>query len=168
VPTIGTRRGTLEAVATSVIEPAALRLPSIGVDAVIRPVGVEPDGEMEVPDATDVGWYRFGPTPGATGSAVLAAHVDYDGRRGAFFELRELAPGDAVEVTMADGSVQQYQVEEVVQIAKGDLRTSGVFDRTGPARLALITCGGAFDAEVRSYRDNVVAYAVPLPAAPGP
>ena len=42
-----------------------------------------------------------------------------------------------------------------------DLSGSGVFDRTGPARLALITCGGEFDEDLRSYRDNVVVLASP-------
>ncbi len=31
---------------------------------------------------------------------------------------------------------------------------------TGP-RLAVITCGGAFDRATRSYRDNVVVFAAP-------
>ena len=32
---------------------------------------------MDLPEDVDrVGWYRFGPAPGADGSAVLAGHVD--------------------------------------------------------------------------------------------
>ena len=88
-----------------------LRIPSLGIDAPVLPVGVDAHGEMEVPAATDVGWYRFGPAPGAEGSAVLAAHVDYDGRRGVFFELRRLEPGARLDVTFADGSVQVYEVD---------------------------------------------------------
>ena len=119
---------------------------------------------MEVPAATDVGWYRFGPAPGAAGSAVLAAHVDYDGRRGVFFELRQLQPGARVEVTLADGSVQVYEVAgRRAQIPKGDLAATPASSTAPvPPRLALITCGGSFDAGARSYRDNVVAYAVPV------
>jgi LPXTG-site transpeptidase (sortase) family protein len=163
-PAIGTQSGRLDALPDPVaVAPVALRIPSLGVDAPVRAVGVDAIGEMEVPAATDVGWYRFGPAPGDDGSAVLAAHVDYDGRRGVFFALRQLQPGSRVDVTLADGSVQGYEVERVAQIAKGDLAASGVFDRTGPPRLALITCGGTFDAAARSYRDNIVAYAAPVP-----
>jgi sortase (surface protein transpeptidase) len=159
-PAIGTQSGRLDALPdTTVVAPVALRIPALGIDAPVRAVGVEADGEMEVPAATDVGWYRFGPTPGTAGSAVLAGHVDYDGQRGVFFDLRELTGGERVEVTLADGSQQAYEVERVEQIPKGDLRDSGVFDRTGAPRLALITCGGSFDADARSYRDNVVVYA---------
>ena len=165
-PAIGTQSGRLDALPdAAVAPPVGLRIPSLGIDAPVLPVGVDANGEMEVPEATDVGWYRFGPAPGAEGSAVLAAHVDYDGRRGVFFELRRLEPGARLDVTFADGSVQVYEVDEMAQIPKGDLAASGVFDRTGPPRLALITCGGPFDADARSYRDNVVALAAPVPAA---
>ena len=165
-PAIGTQSGRLDALPdVAVVPPVGLRIPSLGIDAPVLPVGVDALGEMEVPAATDVGWYRFGPAPGAAGSAVLAAHVDYDGRRGVFFELRRLQPGARLAVTFADGSVQVYEVDEMAQIHKGDLAASGVFDRKGPPRLALITCGGSFDADARSYRDNVVALAAPVPAA---
>lgn len=140
--------------------PTALRIDGIGVDAEVVPVGVAADGSMEVPAADQVGWYRYGPVPGAAGSAVLAAHVDYDGRRGAFFDLSALRPGDAVVVDGPDGT-RRYRVTETRQVAKADLAASGVFDRSGEPRLALITCGGDFDATARSYRDNVVVQAVP-------
>jgi Sortase domain len=163
VAPVATRPATLDALAAEDSpEPVSVRLPAIGVDAEVRAVGVEADGEMEVPSASDVGWYRFGPSPGDDGSAVLAGHVDYNGQRGVFFELRNLSEGDQIEILLADGSLQAYEVVQVAQVPKGDLSASGVFDRGGPPRLALITCGGSFDTSVRSYRDNVVAYATPL------
>jgi sortase (surface protein transpeptidase) len=162
-PVIGSRSGRLDALPdTEAVAPVALHIPSLGIAAPVRAVGVEPDGEMEVPAASDVGWYRFGPAPGADGSTLLAAHVDYEGERGVFFELRRLRPGARVEVTLTDGSRHAYAVVAVATVPKADLPGSGVFDRTGPPRLALITCGGAFDAAARSYRDNVVAYAEPV------
>ena len=41
-----------------------------------------------------VAWYRYGPTPGAPGSAVLAGHVDWHGVPGIFFHLSELCRVD--------------------------------------------------------------------------
>ena len=37
-----------------------------------------------------------------------------------------------------------------------------LFTRSGPPRLTLITCGGPFLPEFRSYRDNVVVVAEPV------
>lgn len=141
--------------------PTGLVIGELAIDAPVVPVGVEPDGDMEVPPADQVGWYRFGPAPGDEGSAVLAAHVDLAGERGVFFDLRTLRPGTTVEVRSSDGSSRRFTVDAVTQVAKVDLATTGVFDRGGPPRLALITCGGAFDDEARSYRDNIVVTAVP-------
>lgn len=160
--TVGTVPATLGEPAPDRVRPAQLRVPSIGVDTEVLGVGVEPDGDMEVPPADVAGWYRFGPTPGEEGSTVLAAHVDYNGRPGAFFRLRELDAGDEVEVTMSDGTVRAYAVTEVEKVPKDQLVAGGVFDRSGTSRVTLITCGGEFDPGQRSYRDNVVAVAEPV------
>ena len=61
-----------------------MHIPALGVDTAIIPVGVDDNGQLDIPeDVQTVGWYRFGPAPGATqGSAVLTGHVD-DYRQGA-------------------------------------------------------------------------------------
>src|SRR5438132_2012545 len=53
--------------------PVRVRIGAIGVVAPIVPVGADPvTGIVRVPDSVHrVGWYRFGPTPGEPGSAVL-------------------------------------------------------------------------------------------------
>lgn len=143
--------------------PLRLRAPSIGVDANIVPVGVDTDGAMEIPtDVDEVGWYRFGPTPGDPGTAVLAGHVDSRTQgRGAFFDLRRLDVGDVVVVGF-DGSESVWEVVARRQYGKDVIPLGEVFTRDGPPRLALITCGGEFDGGAGRYLDNVVVYAVPL------
>ena len=147
------------------VVPDRLRIPAIGVDARVVPVGLEPDGSMEVPAAADVGWYQLGVRPGAPeGSAVLAAHVDYGGRRGAFYDLRSLQVGSEVEVTGPDGVALRYVVNERLQVDKDQLPTEELFRSGGPPTLTLITCGGSFDRSVRHYEDNIVVRAVPVAA----
>lgn len=142
----------------AVAAPTRLRVPAIGIDAPVAGVGADAQtGEMAVPQAAaTVAWYRHGPAPGGRGSAVLAAHVDYDGRAGAFFSLREVPIGAAVSVTLDDGSGWTGVVEEVRSYPKRNLPVSAMFARTGRPVLRLITCGGPFDRAARSYRDNVV------------
>jgi LPXTG-site transpeptidase (sortase) family protein len=143
--------------------PAGLSVTSIGiVDAPVRPVGVEPNGEMEIPPADEVGWYRFGAAPGE-GSAVLAAHIAYDGVDGVFRRLDRLAPGDEVTVRFDDGAELTYRVRELATYDKDEL-PDAVFDRGGPDQLVIITCSGDFNPTLRSYESNVVAYADPVPA----
>ena len=117
---------------------------------------------MAIPhDVRTVGWYRFGVGPGApSGSAVLAGHVDdrIQGD-GAFHRLAHLVVGDAVQVTLADGTVLTYRVTAVAHVAKAALPAGQVFARDGPPRLTLVTCGGDFDRAVGGYVDNVIVTA---------
>ena len=144
--------------------PVRVRLPALEVDAPVTPVGVDDRGRMEVPfDVDTVGWYRFGPGPGAAeGSAVLSGHVDdRDQGYGAFHRLGDLAPGDPVAVELGDGRVLGYRVEVLTRVPKSDLPAGEVFDRGGAPRLTLVTCGGLFDYEANGYRENVVVVARP-------
>ena len=148
-------------------EPVGIRLPGVGVDAPVLPVGVDGSGEMAVPpDVRTVGWYRFGPGPGAAaGSSVLAGHVDdREQGRGAFYRLVELAVGEPVQVQLADGTELGYRVRDVQRVAKSSLPVEELFGRDGRPRLVLITCGGEFDRAAGRFRDNVVVFAEPDPA----
>jgi sortase (surface protein transpeptidase) len=122
---------------------------------------------MAVPrNVRDVAWYEFGPRPGEPGSAVLAAHVDLAGRGpGTFFRLRELDPGDTVEVDFADGSSRLFRVQARTVYSKADLPLDTIFAEGGASVLTLVTCGGGFDRSTGSYDSNVVVYAVPVAEA---
>jgi hypothetical protein len=148
------RPGVSEAV------PTGLTIEAIDVVAApIIPVGVLPDGSMEIPAASEVGWYRFGARPGDTGSSVLAAHIAFNGEPGVFVELGLLQVGDSLTVTFEDGEVRRFEVTETARYPKDELPARRLFGGDG-GELALVTCGGEFDASSRSYADNVVVYAV--------
>ena len=155
--------------ARTVVPPVRVELPVLGVVAEVDQVGVADDGQMELPPDPDrVGWYRFGPAPGEDrGSAVLAAHVD--SRRyglGQFSQLRESSPGDRVVVVLADGRSVEHEVVEVRSESKAVVQLDALFRREGEPSLVLVTCGGVYDADARSYEDNVVVTAVPVGGSP--
>lgn len=141
--------------------PTRLTIPAIGVDtAGLIDLGLRADHTMEVPaDAETVGWYTNSPTPGENGPALLAAHVDWQGRLGVFHDLRKLEPGDQVTVQRADGSAASFTVQRVEQHPKDRFPTQAVFGHVESPELRLVTCGGQFDRQAGSYRDNIVVYA---------
>ncbi|MEZ5407927.1 MAG: class F sortase [Acidimicrobiales bacterium] len=142
------------------VRPLSISIDQLGLDEVaVQAVGVEPTGEMAIPPPKEVGWYRYGPLPGGPGSAVLAGHIASNGIDGAFRHLDRLGPGDLVEVALSDGRRLRFTVTERVQVDKTELPFDQLFARSGPPRLALITCGGEFDYDARSYRDNIVVVA---------
>lgn len=143
-------------------DPVRLAIPALGVDSPVVPVGLEPDGNMEIPGVSEAGWFEPGARPGAPfGSAVIAAHVDYGGAPGVFFDLRTLEVGSEVTVTDDAGDLLTYVVAERFQVDKQELPVDELFRPGGAPTLTLITCGGAFDTGERSYQDNIVVRAVP-------
>jgi hypothetical protein len=150
----------------AIVPPVRVAVPGAGIDAVVDPVGVEPEGGMSIPaDVDRVGWYRFGPVPGAAqGTAVLAGHVDdRDQGLGALAPLRTIEPGTELLVTDAVGAVVRWRVVSRELIDKRRVPLDLLFTRTGPPRLVLLTCGGPFLAQLHGYRDNVVVVAEPAP-----
>lgn len=143
--------------------PVGVRVDAVGIDVPLVPLGLEPDGTLEVPsDFQTAGWYRHAPLPGDVGPAVIAAHVDSYRGPAAFFELRDVRPGDEVAVTYTDGTEVRFRVDRVERHAKDAFPTDRVYGNVDDAQLRLITCGGQFDRSVRSYRDNIIVWATRL------
>lgn len=140
-------------------QPVRLRIPAIGLNATVDALGLAPDRTVEVPtDFAKVGWFRPGPSPGQLGSAVVLGHVDSFRGPAVFFRLRFLKKGDDVEVTLADGALVHFAVSEVAQYPKAEFPAQRVYGSHGGSALQLVTCGGEFDEDARSYRSNVVVY----------
>jgi LPXTG-site transpeptidase (sortase) family protein len=140
--------------------PTRLRVRAIGVDTSLEALHLGPDGELRPPRTNEhAGWYADGTAPGDRGPAVLAGHVD--SRRGpaVFYRLRELEAGDRIEVTRGDRTVA-FTVTSTAWYPKKQFPTDRVYGPTPDRQLRLITCGGVFDRSLRSYKDNLVVYAV--------
>lgn len=147
--------------------PRRLEVPSIGVDSELMALGLQADGTLEVPpDGFPAGWYTGAPNPGEIGPAIIAGHVDWGGRPGVFFDLRDLSPGDDIVITRHDGSTARFRVTHTEQFDKDAFPTRAVYGDIDHAGLRLITCAGVFDPNLRSYGDNLVVFAELVGATP--
>lgn len=142
--------------------PTGLVIDDLDLLGEVREVGLRSDGALEVPDATEIGWYKYGAAPGHEGATVLAAHVSWNGDLGPFRQLGDLEPGARVEVGLDDGTERIYEVIERTMYDKDALPRERIWRNTGPETLVLITCGGDFNPEISRYRQNIVVYAVPV------
>lgn len=144
-------------------KPVSLSIPEIAVHHKLVTLGLNPDHTVEVPPLSKVdvpGWYKYSPTPGERGPAVILGHVDSAKQgEGVFFRLADMKPGQHVSVDRADGSTAVFTVDKVKQYPKSDFPTEAVYGTTPNPQLRLITCGGAFDEQEHSYADNTVVYA---------
>ncbi|TDC91821.1 class F sortase [Saccharopolyspora aridisoli] len=153
---------TREGVALPASNPVELHIPAIEATSTLVPLGLNADDTVEVPPVEtpmQAGWYRFGPTPGQLGPAVILGHVDGGGHDGIFARLHEVEPEDEVIVTRRDGRTATFTVTRVAQVPKTEFPVQEVYGNSNAAELRLITCGGSFDPERDSYRDNIIAYA---------
>jgi hypothetical protein len=140
--------------------PTRLRVKAIGVDTSLETLKLGADGELQPPKTNEkAGWYADGTPPGDVGPAVLAGHVDSKRGPAVFYRLREITAGDTIEVTRGDRTVT-FTVTSTAWYPKKAFPTEEVYGPTPDRQLRLITCGGVFDRTLRSYKDNLVVYAV--------
>ena len=152
-----------------------IRIPVLGVDA---PVGQRFVSGAVMPNPTgpgDVIWYDLsqwdglGGVPGGGQNAIFSGHVDYFARvawadpptifrgRGVFFDLNVLGMGDVIEIEIGN-KILKYEVVWRQQIsAKAEDDWAAMLDSDVTVdSITLVTCGGEFNLNRRTYYDRVV------------
>jgi hypothetical protein len=144
-------------------EPLRIRVPSVGVDAPIKPIAFE-NHEINPPTVDDVYWINAYGSPGvdADNTVYLVGH-SWDNGDAVFNALFDKAsqsarvqPGAEIDVITADGTVR-YRVDYTVRYPRNELADKGEVWTIVPGRLILITCfqqNNGLDA-----KDNFVVYA---------
>jgi sortase (surface protein transpeptidase) len=144
------------------LRPTSVKIPKIGAESSLLAVAVKTDGSISVPSVhtpMQAAWYKLSPVPGDVGPAIVLGHVDGDKKPGIFYKLKDLAPGDEVDIDRSDGRKLKFVVARVTQVPKDDFPRDAVYGNSDKPELRLITCGGAFDHAEHSYKDNIVVYA---------
>lgn len=141
-------------------EPTRLRIAKIDLDTSLVTIGRNPDDTIEVPsDYRIAGWYKYSPTPGELGPAIIVGHVDNVNGIAVFWRLRELAAGDMIEIDRTDGKIRKFKVNDVKQFPRDSFPTQEIYGNIDYAGVRLITCGGVFNRQTHQYSHNTVVYA---------
>ncbi|MEU6809672.1 class F sortase [Streptomyces sp. NPDC046831] len=141
--------------------PDRIRIPSIRVDAPLTGLGLTASGSLDVPPAEETnlaGWYEAGTTPGETGTAIVAGHVDNTEGPAVFYDLGALRKGNVIEVDRRDGSVAVFTVDAVEVYQASDFPDDKVYGAADRPELRVITCGGGYSRST-GYQGNVVVFA---------
>ncbi len=145
--------------ASAPVNPLKITIPSINVEAEIHPYGMDDTGRMAVPeDPEEVGWYKYGVTPGSAGNAVLAGHVDSKVGPAVFFYLKDLKTGDKIHITNANGEELVFEVKDSQKYSPEDAPMNEIFGPSETKSLNLITCTGYFDRSVGHYEERLVVF----------
>lgn len=141
--------------------PDRVRIPAIHVDAPVTGLALTAGGSLDVPPATRknlAGWYEAGTTPGETGTAIMAGHVDNAEGPAVFYDLGALPKDSAIEVDRRDGSTAVFTVDAVEVYDAKDFPDEKVYGAASRPELRVITCGGGYS-RATGYRGNVVVFA---------
>ncbi|MBC1291376.1 class F sortase [Listeria booriae] len=128
----------------------------------VRPVGTDKDGRMEVPDGIDaVYWYKYGPSPGDKGNAIIAGHRDWGGELGLFKYLEDISVGEKVTIGYANNTKKEFQVKSKNSYAVKDFPQE-LMDTTKGNKVTLISCTGSFDRSQDGYQSREVVILQPV------
>ncbi|MFE6283605.1 class F sortase [Streptomyces sp. NPDC057877] len=141
--------------------PERIRIPAIRVNAPLTGLALTRTGSLDVPPADRpglAGWYEAGTTPGETGTAIVAGHVDNADGPAVFYRLGALKRGAVIEVDRRDGGVARFTVDAVEVYDARDFPDAKVYGAARRPELRVITCGGGYSRST-GYRGNVVVFA---------
>ncbi len=139
--------------------PVRLSIPTISVNTAIEYVGLKGDA-MDVPALPqNVAWYRYGPSIGDIGNAVIAGHYDYYATgKAVFWDLGKLRIGDTIEVYSVLGTKFSFRVTDTKSYLDTQFPIETVFGNSSQRNLNLITCEGAFDPVSTNYNRRLVVF----------
>ena len=140
--------------------PERFEIPALHINTTIQQVGINSKGNMGVPDNfTDVAWYKYGPAPGQTGSAVIDGHVDNGlGLDGVFKHLSDIQIGDDIFVDTKSGKRLHFVVREIDSYPYKDVAVDRLFNPSDAVRLNLVTCEGVWVKGDKTYDHRLVVY----------
>src|SRR5665213_2236302 len=146
--------------------PKYLKIPSIGVDAIVGQTGILANGALGTPDNifyTD--WDTGSAAPGQPGATLIDGHVSSWTVHGVFYNLHDLKAGDTIQIVKGDNTVVNYTVvkTQVYQANNVDMQAALTPITPGVSGLNLITCTGQVIKGTSLFNERVIVFAQETP-----
>jgi LPXTG-site transpeptidase (sortase) family protein len=142
-------------------EPRMLKIDSLGINARIRPMGINSIQAISAPvNIHDSGWYIGSSKPGAPGAMFIDGHASGTTRKGLFAYLDTMKDGNVITIERGDGQSLNYQVVHVETVPKDTVDMSKVLSTYGGAAegLNLMTCTGTWLPDQKTYDKRAIVY----------
>ncbi|MGO4343920.1 class F sortase [Paenibacillus sp. MCAF9] len=151
---------TISKVKLEGIVPAKLSIPALEIDAIIDPVSITENGQMDVPSSTKrVGLLSNGILPGMVGNSVIDGHVDSHTGPAVFYRLKNIKLGDLISIRSKEDCTIDFIVESIEIFKTSEAPLSKIFGPADESRLNLITCTGKFNRKNQEYLERLVVFA---------
>jgi LPXTG-site transpeptidase (sortase) family protein len=142
-------------------EPRMLKIDSLGINARVRPMGINSIQAISAPvNIHDSGWYIGSSKPGAPGAMFIDGHASGTTRQGLFAYLDTMKDGNTITIERGDGQLLNYQVVHVETVPKDTVDMSKVLSTYGDASegLNLMTCTGTWLPDQKTYDKRAIVY----------
>lgn len=141
--------------------PRRLIIPSLDINGLIQEVGITDNKQVAVPNNIHFGgWLVDSQIPGKQGLSIIDGHVGGVYSPGIFNQLAQAVPGTKFEIEFGDYSKKQFSIIEIKQLPEAD--SANFLFKKNPdvdKQLNLITCGGDYDKNTKTFVDRVVVVA---------
>ena len=142
--------------------PRYLIIPKLNVNALILPVGMNPDGSLATPNNVfDTAWYDTSAKPGQKGAMLIDGHISSWTTQGVFYGLKTLLPGDIIDVQGGNGAIFTYKVVKthIYNSNNVDMQAAMLpIDPTKPG-LNLISCTGDVISGTSEFNERIIVFA---------
>jgi sortase A len=152
---------TLDSYKVNADTPRLLRIDSLGINAKIRPMGINSNGAIQAPtNIYDSGWYNRSSKPGTEGAMFIDGHASGSTRKGLFAYMDTMKNGARVSVEKGDGEVLNYKVVHVETVSKDAVDMNKVLHTYGGAKegLNLMTCTGIWINNEKTLDKRTIVY----------
>lgn len=144
--------------------PRLITIPSIGVSARVRSVGVNSQGNIDVPkNLNDTAWYDGSAKPGQDGQVFIDGHTSFSNTiDAAFNDLPKMKAGDQIVVETGNGTKYTYRVTatETVNADKVDMGKALNVQGDSKKGITLMTCTGKFNYRTQTADKRFIVYGV--------
>ena len=141
--------------------PKSIKIPKIKKEGYIQLVGIDKEGRIAVPTNVYLaGWYINSVKPGEKGLSIIDGHRDGSTIGGIFRDLEKLKKGDTLTIEYGDSSIKEFEVVDLKILSVNDAYDFMYSKIEGiDIQLNLVTCGGTFNRDARTYDKRVIVRA---------
>lgn len=141
--------------------PVNIKIPQIGVNAIVEHIGLTQDGEVGSPSGpNNTAWFKEGPIPGQEGNAIIDGHSGWKNNIPAVFDnLKKLKRGDKIYVENGEGEILVFEVKKLKIYHKNDVALDVFNSSDNKSHLNLITCIGEWNIDENGRDDRIVVFA---------
>lgn len=140
--------------------PKLITIPSINLTGFVQKVGNDQENRIAVPTNTNLaGWYINSAKLGEKGLSIVVGHLNGRFSDGIFYNLSLLEAGEQFQVQLGNSNILNYEIVDKVTVTEEEANQYLFSQQNNiSSQLNLITCGGEYDDETKTYTDRVIVY----------